>query len=148
MAKRFGSELRMAASVRAARKEPPAAFVELVARSGSHLPQCTLELQSRNGKLRIHCGLAGTALENGRKAGLPKATSDKLFGQLRKPASMFRNSLPLLHDHQETMNLTERNSLQFSVPFAGCGAIFSQSLERATSGCLIAPKPVAVKTHK
>ena len=49
---------RMAASGRAARKEPPAAFVELLApgqaRSRSHLPEGTLELDGRNGKLRIH----------------------------------------------------------------------------------------------
>jgi len=49
---------RMAASGRALRKEPPAAFVELLApgqaRSRSHLPEGTLELDGRNGKLRIH----------------------------------------------------------------------------------------------
>jgi hypothetical protein len=49
---------RIAGSGRAARKEPPAAFVELLApgqgRSRSHLPESTLELDGRNGKLRIH----------------------------------------------------------------------------------------------
>jgi hypothetical protein len=49
---------RIAASGPAARKEPPAAFVELLApgqaRSRSHLPESTLELDGRNGKLRIH----------------------------------------------------------------------------------------------
>jgi hypothetical protein len=47
---------RMAASGRAARKEPPAAFVELLApgQARSHLPESTLELDGRNGKLRIH----------------------------------------------------------------------------------------------
>lgn len=53
---------RMVASGRAARKEPPAAFVELLApskvRSGSYLPECTLELEGRSGKLRIHCQAA------------------------------------------------------------------------------------------
>jgi len=53
---------RMVASGRAARKEPPAAFVELLSpskvRSGSHLPECTLELEGRNGKLRMHCQAA------------------------------------------------------------------------------------------
>jgi hypothetical protein len=47
---------RMAASGRAARKEPPAAFVELLApgQARSHLLESTLELDGRNGKLRIH----------------------------------------------------------------------------------------------
>jgi len=49
---------RMTASGRAARKEPPAAFVELLApgqaRSRSQMPESTLELDGRNGKLRIH----------------------------------------------------------------------------------------------
>ena len=55
---------RMATSGRPARKEPPAAFIELLApskvRSGSHLPECTLELEGRNGKLRMHCQAAST----------------------------------------------------------------------------------------
>ena len=53
---------RMVASGRAARKEPPAAFVELLApskvRSGSRLREYTLELEGRTGKLRIHCQAA------------------------------------------------------------------------------------------
>ncbi len=57
---------RMGTSGRAAPKEPPAAFVELLAprqaRSGSPLPECTLELEGRHGKLRIHCP-ATTAAE-------------------------------------------------------------------------------------
>lgn len=56
---------RMVASNRAARKEPPAAFVELLApglaRSRSELPESTLELDGRNGKLRIHCPAATAA---------------------------------------------------------------------------------------
>jgi len=56
---------RMVASGRVARKEPPAAFVELLApsqaRSGSHRPEYTLELEGRNGKLRIHCQAATAA---------------------------------------------------------------------------------------
>ena len=56
---------RMAAAGRLARKEPPAAFVELLApsqaRSGSHGPEYTLELEGRNGKLRIHCPGAAAA---------------------------------------------------------------------------------------
>jgi len=56
---------RMAAASRPARKvSPPAAFVELLApgqaRSGSLLPQYTLELEGGNGKLRIHCQAATT----------------------------------------------------------------------------------------
>lgn len=50
---------RMAAS------PPTAAFVELLApgqtRSRFHLPESTLELEGRNGKLRIHCQAATTA---------------------------------------------------------------------------------------
>ncbi len=57
---------RMAASGRSSRKAPPAAFVELLApsqsHSGAHLPKYTLELEGRNGKLRIHCQ-ATTAAE-------------------------------------------------------------------------------------
>jgi len=57
---------RMAAWRRAPRKEPPPAFVELLAprrtRSGPDLPEYTLELEGRNGKLRIHCQ-AATATE-------------------------------------------------------------------------------------
>jgi len=53
---------RMAASGRPSRKAPPAAFVELLApsqpRSGARLPEYTLELEGRNGKLRIHCQAA------------------------------------------------------------------------------------------
>jgi hypothetical protein len=57
---------RMAASSRSSRKaSPPAAFVELLApsqpRSGSRLPEYTLELEGRNGKLRIHCQAAAAA---------------------------------------------------------------------------------------
>ena len=50
---------RMAASGRSSRKAPPAAFVELLApsqaRPGTRLPEYTLELEGRNGKLRIQC---------------------------------------------------------------------------------------------
>lgn len=57
---------RMAASGRSSRKALPAAFVELLApghaRSGAQLSECTLELEGRNGKLRIHCQ-ATTAAE-------------------------------------------------------------------------------------
>ena len=57
---------QMAASVRAAGKEPAAAFIELMApsraRSVPNLPEYTLELEGRNGKLRIHCQ-AATATE-------------------------------------------------------------------------------------
>jgi len=53
---------RMAASGPSPRKEPPAAFVELMAptraRSAPNLPEYTLELEGRNGKLRIHCQAA------------------------------------------------------------------------------------------
>ncbi len=56
---------RMAASSRPARKEPPAAFVELLApsqaRSGSQGPEYTLELEGRHAKLRIHCPAAAAA---------------------------------------------------------------------------------------
>lgn len=58
---------RMAASGRSSRKaSPAAAFVELLAptqaRSGSHQPEYTLELEGLHGKLRIHCQ-AATATE-------------------------------------------------------------------------------------
>jgi hypothetical protein len=57
---------KMASSGRPARKEPPAAFVELLApgqaRCRSHLAESTLELDGRNGKLRIHFQ-AATATE-------------------------------------------------------------------------------------
>ena len=57
---------RMAAAGRSSRKAPPAAFVELLApgqaHSGARLPEYTLELEGRNGKLRIHCQ-ATTAAE-------------------------------------------------------------------------------------
>jgi hypothetical protein len=56
---------RMAASRWVAHKEPPAAFVELLApsqaRSGSYGPEYTLELEGRHGKLRIHCRAATAA---------------------------------------------------------------------------------------
>jgi hypothetical protein len=57
---------RMTASGPAPRKEPPAAaFVELMApsraRSGPNLPEYMLELEGRNGKLRIHCQAATVA---------------------------------------------------------------------------------------
>lgn len=55
---------RMAASGPAPRKEPPAAFVELVAPSrarSAQLPEYTFELEGRNGKLRIHCQAATAA---------------------------------------------------------------------------------------
>jgi hypothetical protein len=45
--------------------------------------------------------------------------------------TVFR-SCPII---RKTMNLSGRNSLYFSVPFAGRGAILSQSLERTSSGC-------------
>jgi len=55
---------RMAASGRSPQKTPPAAFVELLTpsrpRSGAHLPEYTLELEGRNGTLRIHCQAAAT----------------------------------------------------------------------------------------
>lgn len=57
---------RMAASGGSSRKATPAAFVELLApghaHSGAHLSEYTLELEGRNGKLRIHCQ-ATTAAE-------------------------------------------------------------------------------------
>ena len=57
---------RMVASGRAARKEPPAAFVELLApgraRTRSELPESTLELDGHNGKLRIHFQAAASEL--------------------------------------------------------------------------------------
>ena len=57
---------RMAASGRSSRKAPTAAFVELLApnqsHSGARLSECILELEGRNGKLRIHCQ-ATTAAE-------------------------------------------------------------------------------------
>ena len=50
---------RMAAAGRFARKAPPAAFVELLAPGQAHssaqLPEYTVELEGRGGKLRIHC---------------------------------------------------------------------------------------------
>ena len=50
---------RMGVGSRSSRKATPAAFVELLAPSqthaGAHLPEYTLELEGRNGKLRIHC---------------------------------------------------------------------------------------------
>ena len=56
---------RMTAAGRSSRKAPPAAFVELLApsqpRSGAHSPEYTLELEGRNGKLRIHCQAATAA---------------------------------------------------------------------------------------
>lgn len=56
---------RMAAVGRSPQKALPAAFVELLApsqpRSGAHSPEYTLELEGRNGKLRIHCQAATTA---------------------------------------------------------------------------------------
>jgi hypothetical protein len=41
----------------------PSAFVELVAPSGTRaeLPECTIELEGRQGKLRIHCKGASAA---------------------------------------------------------------------------------------
>ena len=49
---------RMSAAGRSSRKAPPAAFVELLApgeaHSSAHLPEYTLELEGRNGKLRIY----------------------------------------------------------------------------------------------
>jgi hypothetical protein len=43
----------------------PSAFVELVTPSGTRaalgLPECTIELEGRQGKLRIHCKGAGAA---------------------------------------------------------------------------------------
>jgi hypothetical protein len=57
---------RMAAAGRSSRKAPPAAFVELLApsqsHSGAHSPEYTVDLEGRNGKLRIHCQ-ATTAAE-------------------------------------------------------------------------------------
>ena len=44
---------RMAAASGASRRTPPPAFVELVASSTQSLPQCTIELEGRRGKLRI-----------------------------------------------------------------------------------------------
>ena len=56
---------RMTALGRNAGKEPAAAFVELVApsrpRSALNLPEYMLELEGRNGKLRIHCQAATAA---------------------------------------------------------------------------------------
>ncbi len=56
---------RMAASGRSSQKAPPAAFVELLApsqpRSGAPLAEYTLELEGRNGKLRIYCQAAAAA---------------------------------------------------------------------------------------
>ena len=57
---------QMIASGRSSRKTPPAAFIELLAasesRSGAYLPEYTLELEGRDGKLRNHCK-AGAAAE-------------------------------------------------------------------------------------
>jgi hypothetical protein len=44
---------RMAAASGASRRTPPPAFVELVASSTQSLPECTIELEGRRGKLRI-----------------------------------------------------------------------------------------------
>jgi hypothetical protein len=56
---------RMAASGRSSRKAPPAAFVEWLAPSHPHsgVPQSeyTLELEGRNGKLRVHCQAVAAA---------------------------------------------------------------------------------------
>jgi hypothetical protein len=44
---------RMAAASDASRRTPPPAFVELVAPPTQSLPDCTIELEGRRGKLRI-----------------------------------------------------------------------------------------------
>ena len=44
---------RMAAASGASRRTAPPAFVELVASSTQSLPECTIELEGRRGKLRI-----------------------------------------------------------------------------------------------
>jgi hypothetical protein len=46
---------RMAASDSIPRKALPPAFVELMASGSSGVPEYTLELEGRTGKLRIHC---------------------------------------------------------------------------------------------
>jgi len=44
---------RMAVATGASRRTPPPAFVELVAPLTPSLPECTIELEGRRGKLRI-----------------------------------------------------------------------------------------------
>ena len=44
---------RMAAASGASRRTAPPAFVELVASSTQSLPECTIELEGRRGKIRI-----------------------------------------------------------------------------------------------
>ena len=44
---------RMAAAAGASRETAPPAFVELVAPQTQSLPECTIELEGRRGKLRI-----------------------------------------------------------------------------------------------
>jgi hypothetical protein len=46
---------RMVASSPASRKAMPPAFVELMASGTTSLPEYTIELEGRNGKLRIRC---------------------------------------------------------------------------------------------
>jgi hypothetical protein len=46
---------RMAASRRVPSRPMPPAFVELMGSGAAGLPEYTLELEGRNGKLRIHC---------------------------------------------------------------------------------------------
>jgi len=45
----------MLASDSPSRKATPPAFVELMAPGSAGLPEYTIELEGRNGKLRIHC---------------------------------------------------------------------------------------------
>ena len=50
----------MTSSASASGNEMPPAFVEMIASGGSGPPEYTLELEGRNGKLRIHCKGATT----------------------------------------------------------------------------------------
>jgi hypothetical protein len=46
---------RMAVAGRTAKRAVPPAFVELIAPRTTPLVECTIELEGRQGKLRIHC---------------------------------------------------------------------------------------------
>ena len=46
---------RMAVAGTAAKRAVPAAFVELIAPRTTPLTECTIELEGRQGKLRVHC---------------------------------------------------------------------------------------------
>jgi hypothetical protein len=46
---------RMVAAGAVARKAAPPAFVEFMTPAGTGMPEYTIELEGRNGRLRIHC---------------------------------------------------------------------------------------------